>query len=116
MSSWTVTSSAPTGDEREAELAALIADIAERSAEFRRQKQVSRDIVERVRSIGVYRMLVAAELKGEARSPGEFCQLIERIPVADGSVAGSRASGSRPPTWPHFPLRRCGASMPTAPT
>lgn len=82
----TATSSAPAVDEREMELAALITEVAERGAEFRQQKQVSRDIVERLRSIGVYRMLVAAELGGEARSPAEFCRVIERISIADGSV------------------------------
>lgn len=69
-----------------ASLSALKKDIASRREEFSRQQFVSHDIVERLRKLGVYRAMIAKQFGGDELSPAEFCQLIESISVADGSV------------------------------
>ncbi len=67
-------------------LAALLDEIAARRAEFSARRQLSADIVEKLKAIGVYRALVAREFGGDEQSPAEFLRLIERISTADGSA------------------------------
>jgi alkylation response protein AidB-like acyl-CoA dehydrogenase len=67
-------------------VAALLQEITTRRAEFSAQRQLSADIVEKLKAIGVYRALVAREFGGDERSPAEFLRLIERISTADGSA------------------------------
>ena len=63
----------------------LLADISARSESFAAAQQIAPDIIERFRSIGIYRALVANEFGGDERTPGEFCRKIEAISEADGS-------------------------------
>lgn len=67
-------------------LVALLDEIAARRAEFSARRQLSADIVEKLKAIGVYRALVAREFGGDEQSPAEFLRLIERISTADGSA------------------------------
>ena len=67
-------------------LAPLLADIRARRKEFERQGYISQDIIERFRSLGVYRALVARRFGGTEMDPASFCKLIETISTADGSA------------------------------
>ncbi|MGS1016907.1 acyl-CoA dehydrogenase family protein [Allosphingosinicella humi] len=67
-------------------VAPLLEEIGDRRAEFSAQRQLSADIVEKLKAIGVYRALVAREFGGDEQSPAEFLRLIERISTADGSA------------------------------
>lgn len=67
-------------------LAPLLADIRARRKEFERQGFISQDIIERFRSLGVYRALVAKRFGGNESDPASFCRLIETISTADGSA------------------------------
>ncbi len=65
----------------------LLADIKARREDFMAQRRTPQDIVDRLKTLGIYRALVARRFGGEERGPAEFCRLIEDIAVADGSVA-----------------------------
>lgn len=67
-------------------VAALVEEIGARRAEFSARRQLSADIVAKLKAIGVYRALVAREFGGEEKSPTEFLRLIETISTADGSA------------------------------
>lgn len=79
-----IQSSAPVPRQEDG-IDALLRDIRARRAEFRAQRHVSPDIVERFKTIGVYRSLLARTFGGDEHSPAEFCRLIERISEADGA-------------------------------
>jgi alkylation response protein AidB-like acyl-CoA dehydrogenase len=64
----------------------LLSEVAARRKEFERQKQISPDIIDRFRTLGIYRALVARRFGGWECSPPEFCHLIEAISAADGSA------------------------------
>ncbi len=66
---------------------ALLADIKARREEFMAKRLTPQDIVDRLKNLGVYRALVSRKFGGDERSPAEFCRLLEKIAVADGSVA-----------------------------
>lgn len=57
-----------------------------RSGEFDQQRYISQDIIERFRSLGIYRALVPRSLGGDECSPTQFCEMIEAISHADGSA------------------------------
>lgn len=57
-----------------------------RSGEFDQQKHISQDIIERFRTLGVYRALVPKRFGGDECSPAQFCQMVEDIAHADGSA------------------------------
>ncbi|MEM1155473.1 MAG: acyl-CoA dehydrogenase family protein, partial [Pseudomonadota bacterium] len=57
-----------------------------RSPEFGAQHFVSKDIIDRFRSLGIYRALVPKEFGGDERSPIDFLLAIEAIAEADGSA------------------------------
>jgi indole-3-acetate monooxygenase len=64
----------------------LLSEVRARRKEFERQKQISPDIIDRFRTLGIYRALVARRFGGWECSPAEFCHLIEAIAAADGSA------------------------------
>ena len=64
----------------------LLSEVRARRKEFERQKQISPDIIDRFRTLGIYRALVARRFGGWECSPAEFCRLIEAIAAADGSA------------------------------
>ena len=65
---------------------ALLEDISSRALEFRENKRITRDIVEKFQEIGVYRALVSRRFGGLETSPMSFLGLIERIAWADASA------------------------------
>lgn len=77
-------------------LAPLLADIRARRKEFERQGYISQDIIERFRSLGVYRALVAKRFGGNESDPASFCRLIETISTADGSAGWVASFGIGP--------------------
>lgn len=73
-------------------------EIRERACtgEFDEQGYVSLDVIEKLKALGVYRALVPRRFGGDECSPREFCELIERIAMADGSVGWVASFGMSP--------------------
>ncbi len=65
---------------------ALLEDIAARRDEFRDQRHVSKDVIEELQAIGLYRAFVPTQFGGSEMPASDFLQIIERISEADGSV------------------------------
>ena len=63
-----------------------MAEIRLRREAFSQAQQLSPDIVEKLKSVGVYRALVAKQFGGDELTPADFLHLIERISIADGSA------------------------------
>ncbi|GJH10874.1 acyl-CoA dehydrogenase family protein [Caballeronia novacaledonica] len=72
----------------------VIAEIAQRRDEFDRLSHVPRDVIEKLKRVGIYRAATPKRFGGDARAPGEFLEMIERIAVADGSAAWVASFGS----------------------
>ena len=72
----------------------VIAEIASRREEFERVSHVPRDVIAMLKRAGVYRAATPQRFGGDARPPGEFLHMIERIAVADGSAAWVASFGS----------------------
>ncbi len=85
-------------DRNTTQLDALCQEIRERacSGEFDRQAYVSQDIIEKLKQIGVYRALVPKRFGGNEWSPKQFCELIEQLSKADGSVGWVASFGMSP--------------------
>ena len=76
----------------------LCDEIRERacSGEFDQQAYVSQDIVQKLKQLGVYRAFVPKRFGGDEISPRQFCELIERLSMADGSVGWVASFGMSP--------------------
>src|SRR5471032_3103001 len=72
----------------------VIVEIAQRREEFARLSHVPRDLIEKLKRVGIYRAAAPRRFGGDARAPGEFLQMIERIAAADGSAAWVASFGS----------------------
>ncbi len=72
----------------------VIAEIAQRREEFERLSHVPRDVIEKLKQVGIYRAATPKRFGGDARAPGEFLSMIERIATADGSAAWVASFGS----------------------
>ncbi|SAK68035.1 acyl-CoA dehydrogenase [Caballeronia temeraria] len=72
----------------------VITEIAARRDEFDRLSHVPRDVIEKLKRVGIYRAATPKRFGGDARAPGEFLGMIERIAVADGSAAWVASFGS----------------------
>ncbi|ENX42884.1 acyl-CoA dehydrogenase family protein [Acinetobacter sp. NIPH 2100] len=85
-------------DTNATELAALCQEIRERACtgEFDDQAYVSQDIIDKLKKIGVYRALVPKRFGGNEWSPKQFCELIEQLSKADGSVGWVASFGMSP--------------------
>ncbi|WP_436898133.1 acyl-CoA dehydrogenase family protein [Acinetobacter gyllenbergii] len=80
------------------ELERLCQEIRERACtgEFDNQAYVSQDIIDKLKQIGVYRALVPKRFGGNEWSPKQFCELIEQLSKADGSVGWVASFGMSP--------------------
>lgn len=80
------------------ELEALCHEIRARAltGEFDDQAYVSLDIIDKLKKLGVYRALVPMRFGGDECSPREFCELIEKLSSADGSVGWVASFGMSP--------------------
>ncbi|RAR67998.1 alkylation response protein AidB-like acyl-CoA dehydrogenase [Paraburkholderia unamae] len=68
--------------------------VAARRDEFDRLSHVPRDVIDLFKRAGIYRAGTPKRFGGDARAPGEFLEMIERIAVADGSAAWVASFGS----------------------
>ncbi|ANF83380.1 acyl-CoA dehydrogenase (plasmid) [Acinetobacter sp. NCu2D-2] len=80
------------------DMTALCQEIKTRACtgEFDNQGFVSQDIIEKLRAAGIYRALVPARFGGDECSPKQFCECIERLSMADGSVGWVASFGMSP--------------------
>ncbi len=83
---------------RTANLQDLIIEIKQRAltSEFDNQAFISEDIIQKFKEIGIYRALVPKRFGGDGVSPTEFCELIEKISMADGSAGWVASFGMSP--------------------
>jgi alkylation response protein AidB-like acyl-CoA dehydrogenase len=73
----------------------VLAELAERREEFRKQRYVSRDFVARLKQLGLYRSATPERFGGETMPPAQFLELIERISTVDGSTGWVASFGSQ---------------------
>ena len=71
---------------QQAALETLLREVRARHAEFASRQAISADVVDLMKTAGVYRAMVAKRFGGEERSPSDFLRLIETISIADGSA------------------------------
>ncbi|MEN8281518.1 acyl-CoA dehydrogenase family protein [Acinetobacter gerneri] len=73
-------------------------EIRERACqgEFDKQAYISQDVIDRLKTLGVYRAFVPKRFGGDEKSPREFCELIEILSKADGSVGWVASFGMSP--------------------
>ena len=90
--------SIPQDEQSSVDFDALCLEIRQRACtgEFDDQAFVSQDIIEKLKKIGVYRALVPKRFGGNEWSPQQFCQLIEKLSMADGSVGWVASFGMSP--------------------
>ncbi|EPH32972.1 acyl-CoA dehydrogenase [Acinetobacter gyllenbergii] len=85
-------------DSNTIDLESLCQEIRERACtgEFDNQAYVSQDMIEKLKQVGVYRALVPKRFGGNEWSPKQFCELIEQLSKADGSVGWVASFGMSP--------------------
>jgi indole-3-acetate monooxygenase len=72
----------------------MLSELARRRDEFREQRYVPRDFVDKLKDLGIYRAAAPAKFGGDALPPAEFLDLVERISVVDGSTGWVASFGS----------------------
>ncbi|MDA3644993.1 acyl-CoA dehydrogenase family protein [Saccharopolyspora indica] len=72
----------------------VLAELAERRAEFREQRYVPKDFIARLKQLGLYRAATPTRFGGEPLAPADFLARIERISVVDGSTGWVASFGS----------------------
>ncbi|GAB3443853.1 acyl-CoA dehydrogenase family protein [Actinophytocola sediminis] len=72
----------------------MLAELATRREEFREQRFVPQDFVDRLKELGIYRASAPARFGGDPLPPAQFLDLIERISVVDGSTGWVASFGS----------------------
>ncbi|MBA1274537.1 indole-3-acetate monooxygenase [Stutzerimonas azotifigens] len=85
---------------------ALLTDVRGRgrSGEFDRNGHISPDVIDQFKTVGVYRACVPKRFGGDERTPAEFCEMIERISMADGSAGWVASFGMSPVYLSALPL------------
>ncbi len=73
----------------------VLAELAERREEFRKQRYVSKDFVAQLKTLGLYRSSTPERFGGEPMPPAKFLELIERISTVDGSTGWVASFGSQ---------------------
>lgn len=97
---------AEIGEQPSCKLEDLLNEIKVRAQknEFDEQAYISDDIIEKFKEIGVYRALVPKRFGGDEVTPIEFCELIEKISIADGSAGWVASFGMSPAYLAGLPL------------
>lgn len=72
----------------------VLAEIRARREEFDAKRHVPKDMVARLKQIGVYRAATPRCFGGDACSPSDFLRLVETISEADGSAGWVASFGS----------------------
>ncbi|MDQ1849784.1 flavin-dependent monooxygenase [Gemmobacter fulvus] len=67
-------------------LETLKAEIRARRDEFQTLRHIPKDIVRGFQQVGIYRAFVPTRFGGDARSPADFCRMVEDIASADASA------------------------------
>ncbi|VVE71832.1 acyl-CoA dehydrogenase [Pandoraea captiosa] len=75
-------------------LDALLAEVKDRREEFNRLSHVPRDMVEKMKAVGIFRASTPKRFGGDALPPAEFLRVVERISEVDGSTGWVAAFGS----------------------
>ncbi len=70
----------------QASFAALVENIRGRRSEFREQRHISRDVIDSLKAVGLYRAFVPEQFGGLGMSASDFLEAIELISQADGSA------------------------------
>jgi len=78
------------------DLQILLDEIRTRRGEFEQLRCIPDDVIERFKTLGVYRAFVPRELGGDELAPSEFCRLIESISQADASAGWVASFGMAP--------------------
>ena len=80
------------------DLDALCHEIRTRACrgEFDDQAFVSQDMMDKLKILGVFRALVPKRFGGTGGTPYQFCELIEKLSMADGSVGWVASFGMSP--------------------
>jgi len=77
----------------------LLPEISERASEIEKAREVPRDLVEKLRSAGVFRRYVPRSHGGDELWPDEGLTVIEELARADASVGWVAAVGSEGPSF-----------------
>lgn len=72
----------------------VLNEIRTRRDEFEEKRYVPRDMIEKLKKLGVYRAHAPSQFGGDSISPSEFLKLIESISEADGSTGWVASFGS----------------------
>ncbi|MDB5997333.1 MAG: hsaA 1 [Pseudomonas sp.] len=72
----------------------VIAEIADRRNEFNQLSHVPRDMIDKMKAIGIFRASTPKRFGGDALAPAEFLRIVERVSEADGSAGWVTAFGS----------------------
>lgn len=72
----------------------VLVELEERRTEFRDQRFVSSDFIDRLKEIGIYRASTPARFGGNPQAPADFLRTIEKISVVDGSTGWVASFGS----------------------
>jgi len=83
----------------------LLSTVRDRRVEFSQGQQISDDVVQSLREVGVYRAMVAKRFGGDEMAPAEFLRLIETISMADGSTGWVASFGFSAVYLSSLPLR-----------
>ncbi|MFW3168777.1 acyl-CoA dehydrogenase family protein [Geodermatophilus sp. CPCC 206100] len=73
----------------------VLAELAGRRQEFQEQRYVSRDFVDRLKQLGLYRSATPERFGGQTMPPADFLRAVERISVVDGSTGWVASFGSQ---------------------
>jgi indole-3-acetate monooxygenase len=76
----------PSSILKRADFSELLQEIRDRAQEFESQGFVSRDVIESLKRVGVYRAAVLRRFGGDERDPVDILEIIEALSAADGSV------------------------------
>lgn len=72
----------------------VLAELAQRRADFREQSYIPRDFIAQLKKCGLYRASTPAMFGGNPLPPAEFLELVERISAVDGSAGWVASFGS----------------------
>lgn len=91
-------------DKTAPDLTELLAEIRRRREEFERLGHAPADMVETLKSAGIYRAMVARRFGGDEMPPADFCRIIEAISTADGSIGWVASFGCMPSYLAALPI------------
>jgi alkylation response protein AidB-like acyl-CoA dehydrogenase len=83
----------------------VLAEVAARRLEFRRQRYVPKDFIARLKQVGLYRAATPEKFGGEPLPPAAFLDRIERISTVDGSTGWVASFACSPVYLAALPLR-----------